>query len=148
MPKGGARLNPHTDGRPDLRPDVRENAPILGNLLNDFDFNQAPRPPMLLPLHPQTDLIEPSSSATTATRPAPRRKSASGLSQLELQILSAYLQVPAPRLAAQLASGQPLARVILEHGGTLAGFRRYLALFGPGAQHGVRPSRHRHRRRP
>ncbi len=42
---GGQRLDPKTDGRPDPRPDVRENEPILGNLLNDFDFNQAPLPP-------------------------------------------------------------------------------------------------------
>jgi phospholipase C len=48
----GARLNPHTDGRPDSRPNVRENARILGNLVNDFDFSQKPRPPVLLPLHP------------------------------------------------------------------------------------------------
>src|SRR5262249_50730457 len=27
---GGARLDPATDGRPDSRPDVRENAPLLG----------------------------------------------------------------------------------------------------------------------
>jgi phospholipase C len=45
---GGQRLDPTTDGRPDPRPDVRENASILGNLLSDFDFNQAPRPPLLL----------------------------------------------------------------------------------------------------
>jgi hypothetical protein len=43
------RLNPKTDGRPDARPDVRENASILGNLVGDFDFNQKPRKPMLLP---------------------------------------------------------------------------------------------------
>ena len=49
---GGARLNPKTDGRPDPRPDVRENAPQLGNLVNDFNFTQAPRPPMLLPTNP------------------------------------------------------------------------------------------------
>ena len=42
---GGQRLDPATDGRPDPRPDVRENAPILGNLTSDFDFNQKPRPP-------------------------------------------------------------------------------------------------------
>jgi phospholipase C len=46
---GGRRLNPKTDGRPDPRPDVRENAKQLGNLINDFDFNQKPRKPMLLP---------------------------------------------------------------------------------------------------
>jgi phospholipase C len=48
----GARLDPETDGRPDPRPDVRENAKILGNLANDFDFDQTPRPPFMLPLHP------------------------------------------------------------------------------------------------
>jgi phospholipase C len=49
---GSQRLNPKTDGRPDPRPDVREDESILGNLLNDFDFNQAPRPPVLLPVNP------------------------------------------------------------------------------------------------
>jgi phospholipase C len=51
----GARLNPATDGRPDRRPDVREDEPILGNLDADFDFNQAPRAPVLLPTNPPTD---------------------------------------------------------------------------------------------
>jgi hypothetical protein len=51
---GGQRLDPATDGRPDPRPDVRENAPILGNLAKDFDFNQTPLPPLILPLHPHT----------------------------------------------------------------------------------------------
>jgi len=58
----GQRLNPFTDGRPDPRPDVRENASILGNLVKDFNFNQAPRPPVILPVHPQTDLIAPTSA--------------------------------------------------------------------------------------
>jgi phospholipase C len=49
---GGQRLDPKTDGRPDPRPDVREDASILGNLLSDFDFNQPPRPPVLLPANP------------------------------------------------------------------------------------------------
>jgi phospholipase C len=53
---GGQRLNPTTDGRPDPRPDVRESASILGDLTNDFNFNQPPRPPMRLPVHPTTTL--------------------------------------------------------------------------------------------
>ena len=143
---GGQRINPQTDGRPDRRPDVRENAPILGNLVKDFNFNQAPRPPMFLPLHPHTDLIAPSPAATAATHPVPsRRRSVAGLSQLELQILSAYLSVPAPRLVAQLASGQPLASVILQHGGTVSGFRRFLALFGGRGVLGTPPGRRRRR---
>jgi phospholipase C len=47
------RLNPATDGRPDGRPDVREEAPGLGDIVNDFDFNQSPRPPLLLSAHPE-----------------------------------------------------------------------------------------------
>ncbi|HEY2315961.1 MAG TPA: alkaline phosphatase family protein [Streptosporangiaceae bacterium] len=52
---GSARLNPATDHRPDSRPGVRENAAVLGNLLNDFNFSQPPRPPLLLPTNPPTD---------------------------------------------------------------------------------------------
>lgn len=48
----GERLDPLTDGRPDRRPYVRENAPILGNLLREFDFRQKPRRPLLLKLYP------------------------------------------------------------------------------------------------
>ncbi len=50
---GGQRLNPATDGRPDSRPTVRENLNILGNLANDFNFNQTPRPPLTLNLNNQ-----------------------------------------------------------------------------------------------
>ena len=49
---GGERIDPATDGRPDPRPDVRENSPALGDLTRDFDFNQPPAPPFLLPTHP------------------------------------------------------------------------------------------------
>ena len=48
---GSQRLDPKTDGRPDRRPTVREDVPILGNLLSDFDFNQTPNPPLILPIH-------------------------------------------------------------------------------------------------
>ena len=53
---GGQRLNPRTDERADPRPDVRENAPQLGNLTKDFNFSQRPCKPVLLPVHPKTDL--------------------------------------------------------------------------------------------
>ncbi len=52
---GGQRINKQ-DGRPDSRPDVRENAKILGNLVRDFDFSQKPRKPMLLPRIPPSKL--------------------------------------------------------------------------------------------
>jgi phospholipase C len=52
---GGARLDPSTDGRPDGRPNVREDSALLGNLVEDFDFSQKPRPPVLLDTNPPTD---------------------------------------------------------------------------------------------
>jgi phospholipase C len=52
----GARLDPRTDGRPDSRTVVREDASQLGNLALDFDFHQKPLPPLILPPCPQTTL--------------------------------------------------------------------------------------------
>jgi phospholipase C len=49
---GGQRLNPATDGRPDARSDVREEASGLGDLVNDFEFAQTPRPPLPLSARP------------------------------------------------------------------------------------------------
>jgi phospholipase C len=49
---GGQRLDPKTDGRPDPRPTVRETVPLLGDLTADFNFNQTPRAPVVLPVHP------------------------------------------------------------------------------------------------
>lgn len=52
----GQRLDPRTDGRPDPRADVRENQSILGNIARDFNFNQPPLHPVILPVHPTTTL--------------------------------------------------------------------------------------------
>src|SRR5205085_1293778 len=46
---GGQRIDPATDGRPDSRPSVREDAPQLGNLLSEFDFSRPPQRSLLLP---------------------------------------------------------------------------------------------------
>ena len=45
---GGQRLDPLTDGWPDSRPTVREAAPQLGDLSQEFDFTQSPAPPLVL----------------------------------------------------------------------------------------------------
>ena len=66
----GQRLDPRTDGRPDPRPTVRENVGLLGDLRNDFDFNQSPRKPILLPPHPMTTLT---GSAQPRADPPPER---------------------------------------------------------------------------
>jgi phospholipase C len=62
----GQRLDPNNDGRPDPRPDVRENASVLGNLASDFDFNQSPRQPLVLPVNPPTGLVAAGVSAQPA----------------------------------------------------------------------------------
>ncbi len=49
---GGQRLDPKTDGRPDPRPSVRETESVLGDLRSDFNFGQAPLPPLTLPTQP------------------------------------------------------------------------------------------------
>jgi phospholipase C len=48
----GQRIDPATDGRPDPRPTVRENVAQLGDLLQEFDFAQAARRPLVLPENP------------------------------------------------------------------------------------------------
>ncbi|MEP6476137.1 MAG: alkaline phosphatase family protein [Actinomycetota bacterium] len=49
---GGQRLDPASDGRPDPRPTVREDVPILGDLSDAFDFTQTPLPPLILDPRP------------------------------------------------------------------------------------------------
>jgi phospholipase C len=68
----GQRIDPRTDGRPDPRPDVREDEKVLGTLTADFDFNQSPRPPVVLPVHPKTTLTgtpDPSQVSPAAKAP-------------------------------------------------------------------------------
>jgi phospholipase C len=60
---GGQRLDPKTDGRPNSRPVVRENVAQLGDLAQDFDFNQQPRAPLVLPVSPHTTLIAPAKAS-------------------------------------------------------------------------------------
>jgi len=55
---GGQRLDPATDGRPDPRPDVRENNPALGDLRSEFDFTQQPLPTLVLPQCPGGDFTD------------------------------------------------------------------------------------------
>ncbi len=51
------RIDPKTDGRPDNRPTVREDVSVLGDLRKDFDFNQEPRPPLVLPPRPKKAVL-------------------------------------------------------------------------------------------
>jgi phospholipase C len=67
---GGQRLDPKSDGRPDPRPGVREDARVLGDLINDFDFAQKPRRSLLLSPYPRTDLL-PSPGVGNRTRRSP-----------------------------------------------------------------------------
>jgi phospholipase C len=49
---GSQRLDPLSDGWPDARPTIREDAPRLGDLALEFDFSQEPIPPLILPFWP------------------------------------------------------------------------------------------------
>jgi phospholipase C len=49
---GGARIDPLTTGRWDPRPRVAEDAAVLGNLWEEFDFDQEPLAPVILPPYP------------------------------------------------------------------------------------------------
>ena len=49
---GGERLDPETMSRPDSRPNVREEEPVLGDVSDAFDFTQPPRDPSGLILDP------------------------------------------------------------------------------------------------
>lgn len=46
---------------------MRENESVFGDLMSEFDFNQAPRAPVTLPVHPSTTLTgKPGNAAQTA----------------------------------------------------------------------------------
>jgi len=48
----GARLDPYSDGYWDPRPRVAEDAPVLGDLMKEFDFQQKPIDPVILEPRP------------------------------------------------------------------------------------------------
>jgi phospholipase C len=52
---GGRRLDGMNQGWPDLRPTVREEVGILGDLSAEFDFSQDPIPPLVLEPNPWAD---------------------------------------------------------------------------------------------
>src|SRR2546421_5042629 len=119
---GGQRLDPNTDGRPDPRLDVREGEPQLGDLALDFDFNQAPRPAMLLPVQPRTDLIE----AVISPQAARRALVTGRLSPLLLRLAASYLGMKQSVLRRELAAGVPLRRIAGEHHRAFIGLQRYV----------------------
>ncbi len=60
-------------GRPDPRPDYRDEEPQYGDLVNEFNFDRQPRPPQLLSLHPMTLLREDGDATPAPRRPIPQR---------------------------------------------------------------------------
>jgi hypothetical protein len=68
----GQRIDPATDGRPDPRPHVPEDEKVLGNLIDEFDFDRSPRAPGVLPVHPRTTLTgTPKPSQVSAAAKSP-----------------------------------------------------------------------------
>jgi phospholipase C len=122
---GGQRLDPQTDGRPDPRPDVRENSPLLGDLTKDFDFTQSPLAPQILPVRPPTDLIKPvpsirQSRAAGRALALPR---GGALRVFELRVVAQYLGISQAQLRRQLASGATLRQIAVARGVTVAQLR-------------------------
>jgi phospholipase C len=114
----GQRIDPLTDGRPDPRPDVRESLPRLGDLAQDFDFTQVPRPPLILSVNPATDLIAP---ATPATSAAARTKA---LRPVVIRLAARYLGLTPAELRSALATGRTWRQIARSHGSTLRALRR------------------------
>jgi phospholipase C len=104
---GGERLNPLTDGRPDSRPHVREEASGLGDMTSDFDFNQSPRQPVLL-----------------SPEPAPGPASAPPGSQqppaVETSVASSVAQSTATLNAAVNPDGADVSNCRFEYGTSIA----------------------------
>ena len=129
---GGRRIDPNTDGRPDPRPEERhesrcgrrEDARKLGDLVKDFDFSQPPRDPVILPINPHTDLIEPS---PLAAREGQAARALRGLRPGAVRAAAAYLGIMPAELRGELASGLTLRQIAREHGRTLRGLRRAVA---------------------
>jgi len=82
---GSQRLDPTTDGRPDPRPTVRENAPTAGDLRNAFDFTQPPRPPVILPTVAPSQLAQPMPPPPRATPRATTALALSGSAPFEVR---------------------------------------------------------------
>jgi hypothetical protein len=63
----GRRLNPAQLGNPDSRPTIRDalrtatffdgRVERIGDMMDDFDFTQAPLPPLVLPTHIPTGIV-------------------------------------------------------------------------------------------
>jgi phospholipase C len=125
---GGQRLNPQTDGRPDPRPDVREDNPLLGDLTKDFDFNQTPLAPEILAVHPPTDLIFPAQEArgrraAGRTLALPR---SGPLRAFEIRVVAQYLGMTPAELRAELRSGETLRQIASARGVMLVSLRQHV----------------------
>jgi phospholipase C len=124
---GGQRLDPKTDGRPDPRPSVRETNPQLGDLSSDFDFTQAPLPPLILPTHPKTDLIEPPQGLMEL-----QRLTGGLLGAAQIRAAAAYLGLSSAQLLAEVTAGKTLEQIAAAHGKSFAGLAPAVAATGTG----------------
>ena len=117
----GERIDPSTDGRPDPRPDVRESLPQLGDLTNDFDFTQAPRSPLLLPIDPKTDLIIPSGPV-----PVPYLGGILPYSKAVIDATARYLGLTPAQVDALLRTGATPAQLAARRHKSVKALRRRL----------------------
>ncbi len=103
---------------------MREDEPELGDLTSDFDFSQHPRPPVILPVDPVTDLIAPNGTGVRLPKPGGRPSGAAidftGLSRYAIRAAARYLRLPRHQLRTELTSGQTATEIAAAHGTTLS----------------------------
>jgi phospholipase C len=130
----GARLNPATDGRPDSRPDVREQDPILGDMVSDFNFKQAPRPPLILPqqrvaVAPRRELGAQVVGVITHLRPSSVRVQVTSTGPEDEALLGRVVELPLARHMPLYLDGRSATRAVLRVGDAVIGA---IAPTGPG----------------
>ena len=102
-------IPPPTAGRTCVRMCVRP--PPARRPREDFDFSQAPLPPIILPVDPQTDLIKPA--------PKPLAEVRSRRAALPADVIRAAARVlgMTPReLRRELAAGESLSKIARQQG--------------------------------
>ncbi|HEY2353705.1 MAG TPA: alkaline phosphatase family protein [Gaiellaceae bacterium] len=122
----GARLDPATDGRPDSRPDVREKASALGNLVSDFNFNRAPRSPLILPQQrvapvPGTKPGQQVIGVITQLRSKSLRLQVTSTGQADRFLLGKVIRIPRPRSLPIYFDGRYDSRRVLRVGDVVIG---------------------------
>ena len=104
---------------------MRERAGDLGNLVREFNFNQPPRPPFILPVEPRTDLVRP-----TGALPIPYLGGILPYSQAVIDATARYLGLTPAQVQDSLRLGATPAQLARRRHRNVANLRRLLRIAG------------------